>query len=112
MTFKLLQINNVQFDKYLSINNNAVKSFKSEKDLLVRMKNFQHASSNKREFEIEKKKRQYLSLEEDIQEVKDQVVSVEKVIEEKSTFISKQILIFKNTEQVNKKLQNEIKVNK
>jgi len=67
-----------------------VKSYRSEKELLAKMKDFNELSNIKREIELDKKKKLYISLERKVQDMKSEVYEIDTLIEEKLVYANDQ----------------------
>lgn len=67
-----------------------MKSYRSEKELLAKMKDFNELSNIKREIELDKKKKLYISLERKVQDMKSEVYEIDTLIEEKLVYANDQ----------------------
>ena len=105
---KLLRTDTEQYSRYTSININAVKAYKSEKDLLVKMKDFTELSTHKRDTEIENKKKLYISLDRKVQEMKSEVYEIDNVIKEKNEFLNSRKNMLKEVIRRNHVLKTEL----
>jgi len=80
-TQKFDSLRDAHYNKYMAIKTKVIKSYEDQKDLLDKMNNFNGKTDLKREFELEKKKKAFINLDKQVNNIKLEEIETDKEVE-------------------------------